>query len=196
MIYIAAQPDLQTIPYRYTFSTYSVSEPLYNQVISWLEMNTSWNLVEADFYTQYELNLHEADLPSDLSFITSIKYLNYLKAYIESVYNVNLLEKFDVVAHKLTKGHIIKIHNDYLSNQKPRESHRLLLHLNRDWHIDNGGLCMIFSDNDSESVTSIVNPEGKLMQSFEISENSYHAVSKIYGGNRLTIIFTFYMDRY
>lgn len=194
MINITEEPNLQAIPYKHIFSEYAVNEDLHNKIIDWLEVDAAWNLVEADFYTQYEMDLYKADLPPFLDFITSTAYLNYLKSYVEKIYNVSLLEKFDVVAHKLVKDHIIKIHNDYLDDQRPRESHRLLLHLNRNWHIDNGGLCMVFSDNNSESVTSIVSPEGKVMQSFEISKNSYHAVSKIYKGNRLTIIFTFYMD--
>ncbi|WP_196082975.1 cyclophane-containing peptide 2OG-Fe(II) oxygenase YhhC, partial [Acinetobacter sp. Res13-Abat-PEC04-P4b-01] len=159
---------------------------------NWLLNDAQWNLVEASFYTQYEFSLKDTELPNFLKFIISTEYLSDLKARIEKIYAVDLLDNIDVVAHKLTKGHVIKIHNDFLNEDSIKESHRLLMHFNSNWNVENGGLCMIFTNNDASSIHNIIVPTGNLLQSFEISENSHHAVSEIYSGDRLTIIFTFY----
>ena len=192
MINISKDIPLEIYPYKHFFSNYSIDECLKESIQNWLLNDAQWNLVEASFYTQYEFSLKDTELPHFLKFIISTEYLSDLKARMEKIYAVDLLDNIDVVAHKLTKGHVIKIHNDFLNEDSIKESHRLLMHFNSNWNVENGGLCMIFTNNDASSIHNIIVPTGNLLQSFEISENSHHAVSEIYSGNRLTIIFTFY----
>ncbi|MBJ9955351.1 MULTISPECIES: cyclophane-containing peptide 2OG-Fe(II) oxygenase YhhC [unclassified Acinetobacter] len=192
MINISKDIPLEIYPYKHFFSNYSIDECLKESIQNWLLNDAQWNLVEASFYTQYEFSLKDTELPNFLKFIISTEYLSDLKARIEKIYAVDLLDNIDVVAHKLTKGHVIKIHNDFLNEDSIKESHRLLMHFNSNWNVENGGLCMIFTNNDASSIHNIIVPTGNLLQSFEISENSHHAVSEIYSGDRLTIIFTFY----
>lgn len=192
MIDLPKDINLNIYPYRYFFSNYYIDEYLKELIQNWLLNSAKWNLVEASFYTQYEFSLKDVKLPDFLKFIISTEYLLKLKKIMEYTYGVNLLDNIDVVAHKLTKGHVIKIHNDFLNMDTLKESHRLLMHFNSSWDVENGGLCMIFSENDASAIHDIVIPQGNLLQSFEISKNSHHAVSEIYSGNRLTIIFTFY----
>ena len=191
MINISKDIPLEIYPYKHFFSNYSIDECLKESIQNWLLNDAQWNLVEASFYTQYEFSLKDTELPHFLKFIISTEYLSDLKARMEKIYAVDLLDNIDVVAHKLTKGHVIKIHNDFLNEDSIKESHRLLMHFNSNWNVENGGLCMIFTNNDASSIHNIIVPTGNLLQSFEISENSHHAVSEIYSGNRLTIIFTF-----
>ena len=192
MINISKDIPLEIYPYKHFFSNYSIDECLKESIQNWLLNDAQWNLVEASFYTQYEFSLKDTELPHFLKFIISTEYLSDLKARMEKIYAVDLLDNIDVVAHKLTKGHVIKIHNDFLNEDSIKESHRLLMHFNSNWDVENGGLCMIFTNNDASSIHNIIVPTGNLLQSFEISENSHHAVSEIYSGERLTIIFTFY----
>ncbi|WP_043974687.1 cyclophane-containing peptide 2OG-Fe(II) oxygenase YhhC [Acinetobacter sp. NBRC 110496] len=192
MINISKDIPLEIYPYKHFFSNYSIDECLKESIQNWLLNDAQWNLVEASFYTQYEFSLKDTELPHFLKFIISTEYLSDLKARMEKIYAVDLLDNIDVVAHKLTKGHVIKIHNDFLNEDSIKESHRLLMHFNSNWNVENGGLCMIFTNNDASSIHNIIVPTGNLLQSFEISENSHHAVSEIYSGKRLTIIFTFY----
>lgn len=193
MINISKDIPLEIYPYKHFFSNYSIDECLKESIQNWLLNDAQWNLVEASFYTQYEFSLKDTELPHFLKFIISTEYLSDLKARMEKIYAVDLLDNIDVVAHKLTKGHVIKIHNDFLNEDSIKESHRLLMHFNSNWNVENGGLCMIFTNNDASSIHNIIVPTGNLLQSFEISENSHHAVSEIYSGERLTIIFTFYL---
>lgn len=187
---------LEEYPYKHFFSEYIIDNDIHQEIIYWLSEVAPWNLVEADFYTQYEFSLKHAVLPSFMHFLVEHKYLAYLKNHMESIYKTKLLNRFDVVGHLLTEGHVIKIHNDYIQEVDGigRESHRLLMHFNEDWDVENGGLCMIFTDADSSSISNIVIPSGKLLNSFEISRESYHAVSEIHSGNRITLIFTFYIE--
>lgn len=192
MINFSQDIPLEIYPYKHFFSNYSINEGLKESIQNWLLNDAQWNLVEASFYTQYEFSLKDTELPHFLKFIISTEYLSDLKARIEKIYAVDLLDNIDVIAHRLTKGHVIKIHNDFLNEDSIKESHRLLMHFNSNWDVENGGLCMVFTKNDASSIHNIIVPTGNLLQSFEISENSHHAVSEIYSGDRLTIIFTFY----
>lgn len=192
MINISKDIPLEIYPYKHFFSNYSIDESLKESIQNWLLNDAQWNLIEASFYTQYEFSLKDTELPHFLKFIISTEYLLDLKARMERIYTVNLLDNIDVIAHRLTKGHVIKIHNDFLNEDSIKESHRLLMHFNSNWDVENGGLCMVFTNNDASSIHNIIVPTGNLLQSFEISENSHHAVSEIYSGDRLTIIFTFY----
>lgn len=196
MISLPESVVVEQHPYKHFFSEYTIDDELHQKIVTWLSEKAPWNLVKADFYTQYEFRLKHTVLPCFMSFLVENTYLNYLKIYMESMYEIRLLNKFDVVGHLLTEGHVIKIHNDYVHevNNQCRESHRLLMHFNENWDIENGGLCMVFSDSDSSNISNIVIPNGKLLNSFEISQESYHAVSQIHSGNRITLIFTFYTE--
>lgn len=196
MIYLPEDIVVEQHPYKHYFSEYIIDSDLYEEIIYWLSEKAPWNLVEADFYTQYEFSLKHTALPSFMDFLIEDEFLGYLKKHIESIYETKLLNEFDVVGHLLTEGHVIKIHNDYIHevDKRGRESHRLLMHFNENWDIENGGFCMLFTDSDSSSISNIVIPSGKLLNSFEISQESYHAVSEIHSGNRITLIFTFYIE--
>ncbi|MFI0397499.1 MAG: cyclophane-containing peptide 2OG-Fe(II) oxygenase YhhC [Thiolinea sp.] len=183
---------LDKVPYEHFFSQYHISKHLDADILKWFKNDAPWRLVREDFYTQYEFNFIDSILPPYLDFIKSLNYLESLKKTMEDTYKIALQSKFNVVAHKLVKGHVIKVHNDYLPEEFERESHRLLFHFNRDWEESNGGYCMVFSTDDENSLCKIVKPNNFLLQSFAISKNSHHAVSEVKSGERFTIIFTFY----
>ncbi|MGJ3628150.1 2OG-Fe(II) oxygenase family protein [Sphingomonas sp. MMS24-JH45] len=71
------------------------------------------------------------------------------------------------------------------------ESRRVLLQLDHGWSVDNGGLLMLFADDQPESVTTAILPSHASAFAFEISARSYHAVSTIRAGERYTLVYTF-----
>ena len=93
------------------------------------------------------------------------------------------------VAHKLTDGDTIGIHNDYIENC---ETHRILFNFNRGWTEDNGGFFMVFSENNPEALTDLILAQHGHVHGFEISPHSHHAVSKVNQGDRYNIIYSFY----
>ena len=102
-----------------------------------------------------------------------------------------LRERIDCTAHKLVQGQTIRIHNDYIPGE---ETHRLLLQLNRGWRDAQGGYLMLFNSQDPSDVHRVFLPANDSVVGFAISERSNHAVSTVHGGERFTIVFSFYYD--
>ena len=94
----------------------------------------------------------------------------------------------DVNAHRLTPGQVIRVHNDYIAGA---ETHRLLIQLNAGWATAQGGLLMLFEEEDVASVRNVILPVHGSGFAFEISPRSFHAVSEIRNGERYTLVYTF-----
>ena len=71
---------------------FTIDECLKESIQNWLLNDAQWNLVEASFYTQYEFSLKDTELPHFLKFIISTEYLSDLKARMEKIYAVDLLD--------------------------------------------------------------------------------------------------------
>lgn len=184
-------PNLHIIdyPYPHFFDKPNIDPFFKDEFLKWLEHSAPWELTIADFYEQYEFSLWDATLPNFANFLTEEKFLSYLRDLILQLFKKKVAHKVDVVAHKLVKSQKIKIHNDYIEGA---ETHRILLHLNRNWCEDFGGYFMVFGSSDVNSLVNIAAPENGMLQGFEISQKSHHAVSEIHGGERYTLIYSFY----
>lgn len=159
--------------------------------LNWLETDAPWKLTRTDFYEQYEFSLLDATLTPVVRLLAGSDTLTALRDRMAWQFGQPLAERVDVTAHKLIAEQTIRIHNDYM----PRgESHRLLLHLNRTWEPEHGGYLMLFSGPEPETVAKILQPRHGCVQAFEISPRSYHAVSTVYGGERFTIVYSFYRN--
>ncbi len=71
-------------------------------------------------------------------------------------------------------------------------THRVLVQLNRGWRDDQGGFLMFFNSGDPADVHRVFSPTHDSVVGFAISEDSHHAVSTIHGGERFTLVFSFY----
>jgi len=177
-------------PYRFFSSAPNIEKERLLDWVGWFENSAPWHLVETDFYEQYEFSLLDEDLPLCVQYLASKETLNQLILFVEKEFNVELSPSVDVVAHKLVKGQTIKIHNDFLTG-KTRETHRVLLQLNRAYREENGGLLMIFSRSNPESLSEVIEPISGSVQGFEISKKSHHAVSTVHSGERYTVVYSF-----
>ncbi|MES2381257.1 MAG: cyclophane-containing peptide 2OG-Fe(II) oxygenase YhhC [Bacteroidota bacterium] len=157
---------------------------LYN----WFENTAQWHLTKTDFYEQYEFDFLNAELPADIKCLVDENCLATIKENIQHKLNVSAIELVGIAAHKLVDGHRIGIHNDFINDE---ESHRLVIHINPHWQEQNGGVLMLFNSYEASDLNKLVNPIHNSAFAFEISPNSYHAVSKIYDSSRYTIIYTF-----
>ena len=111
-------------------------------------------------------------------------------------FSCKLKNKVEVVAHRLSNNQTIKIHNDYIEEPDfELESHRLLIQLNRWWSENNGGFLILFNSYNATDIHSIILPEHRSMFAFEISPNSFHAVSETKSGLRFTLIYNFFRER-
>lgn len=171
------------------FSTSSVlPNAMIAEIFNWFQDTRIWNLVETDFYEQYEFSLLHVDLPDHLKCLISEETLSYIAQKYMQDFKTNSLQLVDIVAHKLVNEQRIGIHNDFINGE---ETHRMVLHINPRWKEENGGLLLLFKSSKPEDLTKIVKPIDNTAFGFEISRQSHHAVSKIYNFTRYTIVYTF-----
>jgi len=107
-------------------------------------------------------------------------------SWLQEEFEINKLEPTDVVAHRLQIGQGIGVHND---RAKSREAIRLMLQLND--HNVVGGELALFRDHSPDSVCRTFKPVHGTAVAFEISNISYHAVARVAGGHRYTVIYSF-----
>lgn len=156
-------------------------------LLRWFEDTAPWQLVETDFYEQYEFNLLEVSPPASVDIFQSEMLAN-LSAAMGSLFDQRFCSMVKVVAHKLVPGQHIGIHNDYLPGE---ETHRLLIQLNHGLTDDQGGFFILFNSSSPNDVYQILRPRHLSGIVFEISPSSYHAVSRVHGGIRYTLVFSF-----
>ncbi|WP_022652485.1 cyclophane-containing peptide 2OG-Fe(II) oxygenase YhhC [Aquaspirillum serpens] len=192
MIFNDCQSQLRMFPFPHLIRDDALLYQESETLLHWLEQDAPWKLKIAEFYQQYEFSFDGIQLPEEVANIFSESSINNLRRSIENLFKVNLSRKVHIVAHKLTEGQVIRIHNDFIPGE---ESHRVLIQLNRGWTEENGGLLMLFSENKPESLTNAFLPLHNTAFAFEISSKSFHAVSSINSGERFTIVISFFKEK-
>ena len=159
------------------------------RLLVWFQADAPWKLVVEEFYEQYEFSLLSAPLPSDVEFLISPRFVAKV-AYLlrDGFVEESELELTEIAAHRLTDGQTIRVHNDFIGDE---ETHRFLVQINAGWEAKQGGLLMLFNSRHPEDIAELVLPSHNSGFGFEISPNSFHAVSTIYGGQRFTLVYTF-----
>ena len=158
------------------------------QVLHWFEREAPWRLRVESFYEQYELNLHQVGLPTNLRDLIADETMGRLADRMLAPLTDDSLVLVEANAHKLLPGQTIKIHNDYIDGA---ETHRVLIQLNRNWTDEDGGFLMLFSGPNASDVARVIRPIHCSAMAFEISPSSFHAVSTILAGARYTLIYSF-----
>lgn len=184
-------PDLIEDPFPHFCATDVLAETMQAALLRWFRTGAPWRLVETDFYEQWEFSLLHAKLPEALSPLVRPDALAELRSVVEQQFGTTLGERMTAVAHRLLPGQRIGIHNDYLPGE---ETHRITIQINQELTDDDGGLFLLFNSFDPGDVHSILRPISGTAIGFEISERSHHAVSRIHGGERYTLVFSFFGD--
>ena len=138
--------------------------------------------------TNNEFSLQAVELPDRLKCLVSQETVLKTNLGMQAAFAVSGLELVGIVAHKLVEGQHIGIHNDFIAGE---ETHRLVVQINPHWTDENGGYLMLFNSENVEDVSKVVKPLNNTAFGFEISKRSHHAVSKIYGLSRYSIVYTF-----
>lgn len=176
-------------PFSHAVSARAFDVDISGEILEWLETDAAWKLVETDFYEQYEFNFLDADLPLRLAFLRDQTFFDALADGIRKLFCVDLSSRVDATAHRLLAGQRIRIHNDYIPGG---ESHRLLIQLNRKWKDEDGGFLLFFSSPAPTDVSKILRPVHNSAVAFAISPDSHHGVTTIHGGERYTLVYSFY----
>jgi hypothetical protein len=168
-----------------------ISEPLEHELLNWFETDAPWRLATTDFYEQYEFSFDDAIIPPPLHSMFSDAGISDLRDKVGRLFGACLSPTVEITAHQLKSSQTIRIHNDF---RPAGETHRFLIQINRGWRDEHGGLLMLFRGPSVETVEHIIPPTSRSAFGFCISRGSYHAVSKVHGGNRYTIVFSFYEE--
>ena len=186
-----SSPKVFSRPFTYFVSPQAFTNDVSDEILNWLEFEAPWKLVETNFYEQYEFSAADAELPARLSFLQNDFFLTELKAKIEHLFRMTLSSRIDLTAHKLVPGQRIRIHNDFIPGQ---ETHRLLIQLNRHLTDKDGGFLLLFNSSDPTDVHKIFRPSHNSVVGLAITPNSHHAVSAVHGGERFTLVYSFYCN--
>ena len=172
--------------------TQAVSTELEEALLRWFESDAPWRLAVMDFYEQYEFDVQDVEVPTDLKALFSESSLDELRRKVGALLGASLKPQIEITAHKLNRSQKIRIHNDA---RPDGETHRLLIQVNRGWSEANGGLLMLFRGPEVEMLDDVISPTSRSAFGFEISTASYHAVSQVHHGDRYTLVFSFYAER-
>jgi Rps23 Pro-64 3,4-dihydroxylase Tpa1-like proline 4-hydroxylase len=176
-------------PFEYFLSPQTLRDDLSTTLLAWLETGAPWKLVETDFYEQYEFSFWDVDVPPALLVFREPDFLSALKTRLEDLFKVELGNDVDVAAHKLIPGQRIRIHNDFIDGEK---TYRLLIQLNQGCKDEDGGLLLLFNSSDPADIHKVFRPIHNSAIGFVVSPTSNHAVSVIHGGERFTLVYSFY----
>ncbi|WP_165191638.1 cyclophane-containing peptide 2OG-Fe(II) oxygenase YhhC [Caulobacter soli] len=165
-----------------------LSEATADAMLDWLDADAPWKLRIASFYEQHEFSILACSAPGAIAQLVSAPVIARIGEELSARLRAPKLQLVDVCAHRLVAGQTIRVHNDYIGEA---ESHRLVVQLNRGWSVEQGGLLMLFCEDDPASVTDVLLPAHRSAFGFEISERSHHAVSTIHAGQRDTLVYTY-----
>jgi hypothetical protein len=175
-------------PFPHVVSPAYLPADLAEATLGWLEADAPWKLHVEDFYEQHECALEPDQLPPAVAPVASRQAVrDYARSLLEPI-GSGPLELAQATAHRLSGGQSIRIHNDYIEGA---ETHRVLIQLNRGWSDENGGFLMLFSSPDASDVARVIRPIHRSATAFEISPNSFHAVSPTTAGERYTLVFSY-----
>ena len=176
-------------PFPYVVSSEGLDTAVSCRILAWLESAAPWQLVETDFYEQFEFSLSDCQPPPDLAFLRSSDFLAAMKARMAALFGTVLGSRVDATVHRLVPGQRIRLHNDFIAGA---ETHRLMIQLNREWKDENGGFLLFFNSADPADLHKIFRPVHNSAVGFAITPESYHAVSTLHAGERFTLVYSFY----
>lgn len=186
--------QVQTNPFKYFVAGKFFTDEYANNLLEWVQNLRSWKRVIEHFYDQYEFRINESDLlPNFVKTLIEIEFLQKVKKCTEYAFKVVLKDKVDVDLHKLLPGQAINIHNDHTGNPN-YETHRIVIQLNNGMTTSNGGILCTFGSNSIDNIDRAIRPIHNSCFGFEISKDSYHAVSPMIYGERFTLIFSMYRN--
>lgn len=183
--------DAARVPFHYFVATRCIDPLIEEALLAWFETDAPWRLVEHDFYEQYEFSLLDAALPERAAPLVLPMELDSVRNAIGRHFGTTLSRRIGLVAHKLISGQRIGIHNDFLVGG---ETHRLTIQLNRGLRDEDGGYFMLFNSFNAEDVHRILRPVSGSAIGFEIGPASHHAVSRVHGGERYTLVYSFHAE--
>ena len=180
--------NFEGLPFPHFTSTSFLESNLDIDLLNWFEKTNLWNLIQTEFYEQYEFNLVEVEIPEKLKCLIEQNSIEDIICIMTKNFQIASLELVSITAHKHVSGQSIGIHNDFINGE---ETHRLVIQINSKWNESKGGVMMLFNSSNANDLAKIIRPISNSAMGFEISQNSNHAVLKIIDFIRYSLVYTF-----
>jgi Rps23 Pro-64 3,4-dihydroxylase Tpa1-like proline 4-hydroxylase len=162
-------------------------------LLTWFEQKVRWQEHKLTGYVGYsDIALYPEDLPRELDVLLLPETFSSLRSEMAKFFDIETEGYVRVTAHRLLPGASLRPHTDLAPL---RFTHRLIVQLNRGWAEENGGL-LCFADHEpsmSEHETpKQILPVHRSALAFEVSERSFHWVTRVMKGERYTLSYAFY----
>jgi hypothetical protein len=183
-------------PYPHLEATNFLEAGIADSLLVWFAEKAPWQPRKLQGYEGYaDISLQIGDLPPRLNCLLAPPTLSHLRMSMSSFFDIEAGGYVKITAHRLLAGSSLKPHCDLAPL---RFTHRLLVHLNRGWTRENGGLLSLFDGDPllkKHTKQKLVLPTHRSAFAFEISRHSIHAVTPVVAGERYTLSYTFYPPR-
>jgi hypothetical protein len=170
----------------------SLLDPLTaGSLLEWLEREADWELVAESFYCSYLCINRRAALRSQAGpALAPDALLTTVEGLQERIGVEFETRRVQVGAHKYLPGQSVGIHTDEPVGGS--ETHRLVLHLTRSFEAAHGGKLEFFRSRDEESPRRAFPPVHNSAVAFELSDRSFHRVSRIARDVRYSVVCSFW----
>lgn len=160
----------------------------------WLSSDATWQRSVHHFYDQFELSFKHVQVPDAIAAaLLTPAALRKVKTLAEELFATELRPEVGLTAHKLVETQGIGIHTD---NAPGAESHRIVVQLSEGWQDAFGGHLVFFGSGDVNDMRNIFRHVFNTAIGFRLGPSSYHAVSNVSSGERLTLIYGFWSTAY
>lgn len=162
-------------------------------LLEWFERKAPWQPRRLQGYEGYaDIPLQLLDLPARLKPLLASELLSNLRGSMARCFAIEPEGYVKVTAHRLLKGSSLRPHTDLAPLPF---THRLIIHLNRGWSAENGGLLLLFDGDPAghaRTAEKTLVPVHRSAFAFQVSRRSFHAVTPVVAGERYTLSYTFY----
>jgi Rps23 Pro-64 3,4-dihydroxylase Tpa1-like proline 4-hydroxylase len=190
---VPAKERLRSDPFPHFVVPNALPPELAEEILAWFEESAIWQLHAASFFEQYELDLTRCSPPAACARLFDRGQLAAVARRYAKVFDADMTGRVQVTAHRLLAGQTIGIHTD--EPKGDRETHRLIIQLNRGWDASSGGELVLLRSDDAGSIHTVIRPIHNTSIGFEMSNRSFHAVARVNRGVRYTVIFSLWANR-
>ena len=83
-----AEGSFHDHPFPYFVTGQALTNEASNLLLDWFERDAPWQLVEEEFYEQYEFNLRESEIPKEIESICGQQNLALVRNFVESTFQI------------------------------------------------------------------------------------------------------------
>lgn len=183
--------ECQAVPFSHFALPGVLDAETASAVVDWLDDVDGWQeRHSAGFCRYFELIVSATPFPPRLAFLNDRPWLDRVRDAMAATFGIDFGSHVSLAIHKFVPGCGIRLHTDHGTDP---DTHRFIIHLNRGWSEDNGGLLLLLDGARLDTLDDSHRyylPDHRLAVGFEISDRSFHAVSEVISGTRYTLCYS------